>query len=107
MFFFLLVFSLLAAGSKNTSSIQTLELLAYVLIASFATYYTHAHSIAHHLLEVVLARDPTPLQQVTLCVGVWLAYIACVLVVFYKSAKLIRRYGFVCVCLLLFWCVLS
>ena len=78
-------------GNKNTSSIQTLELLTYVVIATFATYYTYAHSIAHHLLEVVLARDPTALQQVTLCVGVWLAYVACVLVVFYKSAKLIRR----------------
>ena len=81
------------SGNKNTSSIQTLELFAYVVIASVATYYSYEHAIAHRLLESVLARDPTALQQLTLCVGVWLAYLACVLLVFYKSAKLIRRYG--------------
>lgn len=73
------------------TTIQPIEVLSYLFIATIATYYTFVHGIAHDTLEYVLSRDPTNLQQIMLCMGVWLAYLACVLVVFYRSAKLMRR----------------
>ena len=96
-FFFVLTFSCMCAlfvkghHTPAAATIQPLEVLTYLLIATVATYYTYEHGIAHDMLEYVLSRDPTALQQGMLCIGVWLAYVACVLVVFYRSAKLIRR----------------
>lgn len=78
--------------SAAKTAISTLELLSYVIIATVATYWAREHLIAHNILQALLARDPTDLQQTTLCLAVWMAYMGCVLAVFYRSAKLLRKY---------------
>ena len=75
------------------SAVSTLELTVYLVIATVATYWCREHHIAHNALEALLLRDPTELQQTCLCLAVWLGYLGCVLLVFFKSAKLMRRYG--------------
>lgn len=96
----LLIIALLVLGlhagpvsprSAAKTAISTLELLFYILIASVATYWAGEHMIAHNLLQSLLSRDPTDLQQVTLCLAVWLTYLGLVLSVFYRSAKLLRK----------------
>lgn len=77
-------------GTKAT--IGALELFAYICIASVATYWARMHMIPHNVLQVVLSRDPTELQQTSLCMAVWLGYMGSVLAVFYRSSKVIRRY---------------
>lgn len=77
--------------STATRAISALELIVYVALASVATYWAGTHQLAHSLLQSVLARDPTDLQQISLCLAVWLLYMGCVLAVFYRSAKLLRK----------------
>lgn len=77
--------------SSATSAVNLLELVLYVAIATVATYWSGQHGIAHNILESILLRDPTDLQQTTLCLAVWLAYLGCILLVFYKPHKTLRR----------------
>jgi hypothetical protein len=77
--------------SSTQRAISAVELVVYVLLASVATYWARTHMLAHNLLQTVLARDPTDLQQTTLCLAVWLTYMGCILAVFYRSAKLLRK----------------
>ncbi len=73
------------------TAVDALELFVYIALATLATYWSRTHMIAHNLLQTVLSRDPTDLQQTALCAAVWLAYMGCVLAVFYRSAKMLRR----------------
>ena len=80
-----------ATKSSATAAVNLLELLLYVAIATVATYWARQHMIAHNILQSILARDPTDLQQTTLCLAVWLGYLGCILLVFYKPYKTLRR----------------
>ena len=78
-------------AQKHRPSVHIIELIVYIAIATIATGYARTHMIAHNALVALLSRDPTDLQQSSLCFAVWLAYIGCILLVFFRSAKLIRR----------------
>jgi hypothetical protein len=81
-----------AAPAKSVSHVHVVELLFYVMIASLAAFWARRHQVAHNVLEALMLQDPTDLQQTALCLAVWLSYLGCIMLVFFKSAKLIRRY---------------
>jgi hypothetical protein len=70
--------------------VNLVELAVYVSIATVATYWARVHLIAHDLLEALLLRDPSALQQTALCLAVWLAYLGSILLVFFQDAQKVR-----------------
>lgn len=81
-----------AATKRGKSTLPVMEILGYIVISTVATVYARRHYIAHDILETLLFRDPTEFQQTALCVGIWLLYLAGIMFVFFKSARLMRRY---------------
>ena len=49
------------------------------------------HLIAHNILETVLLRDPTDLQQSSLCLAIWLSFLGFIFMIFHRSMKFARR----------------
>lgn len=72
--------------------LSPVEVFAYVVIATMASYWAFEHGLAEHIQRHLLSREPSTLQQVSLCLGCWLAYMGCILFVFVREVRLLRRY---------------
>ena len=70
---------------------NTIEIILYIIIATIASYWMKIHLIAHNILETVLLRDPTDLQQSSLCLAIWLSFLGFIFMIFHRSMKFARR----------------
>ena len=83
------------AGTASTSAtlLHPVEVSFYVVVASLATFWAWQHGLAEVLLLALLGEEPSALQAVGLCGACWLAYLGCIMFVFFRDLKLLRRYS--------------
>jgi len=82
--------------TPQMQQLSPLELLLYMALATFATFWSWSHEIPRTALAALLQRDPTDLQQLSLAISVWLAYVGCILLVFCSTASTLRSIVLVC-----------
>lgn len=81
-----------ANGTLKIRTLNVFEILFYAATAFLATYLARYH-VAYTTLSVLMNNDPSDLQLTTACMALYSLYLSCLLLVFMKKARLLRRYS--------------
>jgi hypothetical protein len=80
------------AKKADTSTLHTAEVALYAVGATLATYWARSH-IAFTVMRALLNNDElSDLQLNTACLAAWCFNMSCLLLVFVRRAKILRRY---------------
>ena len=80
-----------ANGTLKIRTLNVFEVIFYAATAFLATYMARYH-VAYTALSTLMNNDPSDLQLTTACISAYCLYLSCLLLVFMKKARILRRY---------------
>lgn len=78
-------------GTQKIKTLNAFEVTFYAATAFLATYLARYH-VAYTALSTIMNNDPSDLQLTTACMSMYCVYLSCLLLVFFRKARILRRY---------------